>query len=129
MAHLVAEVPTSLFQPPVDETKSEALSYFLDACVRIRHHYHAQNEIDRAYSYIQFAYGKMQDMASQLGHDLEVRHWCLQRMDHLVVALMEFCNSQPQECWQAESKSLVEAHVSFMSAQHHLNLSELRVSA
>ncbi|RXJ73712.1 hypothetical protein CS022_08240 [Veronia nyctiphanis] len=122
LAELAVNIPERIFSPHICQAKSESLGYWLDACIRTNHHLNALGKTDEAYSYIQFAYGKMQAMASDTEHEIEVRKWCLQRMDHLVVVLLEFCQSQTEAVWKQESTTLIEAHVSFMTAQNHMNL-------
>ncbi|WP_039850483.1 MULTISPECIES: hypothetical protein [Grimontia] len=124
LEEMVKQAPPSLFLPYIDESKSQAIGYWLDACMRIHHHLNAQDSFEGAYAFLQFAYSKMQEMGSNIGHDLKVKKWCLQRMDALVVVLLEYCQCQDGEYWQSEAKTLIEAHVSFMTAQNHLNLSQ-----
>ncbi|MBE1273986.1 hypothetical protein [Enterovibrio baiacu] len=129
LEELVKHVPAALFDPHIDEAKSLAIGYWMDACMRIHHHEASLCEVEAAYGYLQFSYGKMQEMASDIRHELAVKKWCLQRMDTLIVVLLEFCQSQCEEYWQKEANSLIEAHVVFMTAQNHLNLSQEMISA
>ncbi|MGF1866424.1 hypothetical protein L4D15_14355 [Enterovibrio norvegicus] len=129
LEELVKHVPAALYDPHIDEAKSLAIGYWMDACMRIHHHSASLGEVDTAYGFLQFSYSKMQEMASDIRHELEVKKWCLQRMDTLIVVLLEFCQSQCAEYWQKEANTLIEAHVSFMTAQHHLNLSQEVISA
>ncbi|KXF81106.1 hypothetical protein [Enterovibrio coralii] len=121
---LVIEAPANLFAPCIDEDKSLGIGYWLDACVRLHHHLNSVDDRDGAYAFLQFAYSKMQEMGSNISHDIEVKKWCLKRMDALIVTLLEFCQRQQSSYWERESTSLIEAHVSYMTAQNHLNLSQ-----
>ncbi|MFD2177512.1 hypothetical protein [Veronia pacifica] len=129
LLELVVEVPERIFTPHICQAKSESLGYWLDACIRTNHHLASMGKTDEAYSYIQFAYGKMQAMASNTEHEIDVRRWCMQRMDKLMIVLVEFCQHQQQPVWRQESSTLIDAHVTFMTAQNHMNMSGSQVTA
>lgn len=105
---LVIEAPVHLFSPNIDEEKSLGIGYWLDACIRLHHHLNSVDDRDGSYAFLQFAYSKMQEMGSNISHDIEVKRWCLKWMDALVVTLLEFCQHQQSPFWEGEAILLLK---------------------
>ncbi|MGI9894806.1 hypothetical protein ACKVMY_04490 [Vibrio natriegens] len=68
--------------------------------------------------------GKLEQAACQVSTDIEIKDWCLKRLQHLTVLALEFCNQQcDQSEWQQQAHSLIESHVALMRS---LNWNETR---
>ena len=113
---LILNPPRSIWGPEITELQSKAIACWLDGCLRIYHHCRQDNP-DKAYQYLQFAYSQLQQVVSTPESQLELKDWCMKRMQHLTVLTLEFCNQQSSEQWQLESNGIIDNHVSFMAAQ------------
>lgn len=122
LVNAVSHAPEEIFGSIESELHSEALAYWLDACHRLSFYYQDQNEIEKAFSYLQFAYAKLQDMTCKPSLDSSMKRWCLKKPDRMIVAMMEFCQRQSDIKWQQESTRVIELHVVFMEGQNNLNL-------
>ncbi|MCG7588445.1 hypothetical protein [Photobacterium sp. OFAV2-7] len=122
LVNAVSHAPEEVFGLIESELHSEALAYWLDACTRLSYYYQDRQEIDKAFSYLQFAYAKLQDMACRPELDSDMKRWCLKKLDRMIVAIVEFCQRQCETKWQQESTQLIELHVMFMEGQNNLNL-------
>ncbi len=113
---LILNTPTELWGPEVNEMQSAAIGYWLDGCLQIylQTRYSAP---EKAYQYLQLAYSRLQQVACNPVNELNLRDWCMKRLQHLAVLSLEFCNQQTQASWQTRSHQLIEAHVHFMAAQ------------
>lgn len=113
---LILNAPDDMWGPEITETHSQALSYWLDGCLRIYldSRYTAP---EKAYQYLQLAYSKLQQMACEPCSELALKDWCMKRLQHLAVLSLEFCNQQTHANWQIKSHQLIEAHVHFMASQ------------
>lgn len=121
---LILSVPDSVWGPNITETQSKAIACWLDGCLRIFQHTQ-YNEPDKAFQYLQLAYAKLQHVVSTPSSELELKDWCMKRLQHLAVLGLEFCNQQTRSDWQQESHQLIESHVQFM-ASHAWNESQSR---
>lgn len=113
---LIQSVPDTVWGPRITDLQSKAIACWLDGCLRVYQHNHYEKP-DKAYQYLQLAYSRLQNVASNPLSELELKDWCMKRLQHLAVLTLEFCNQQEQTYWQAESDQLIESHVHFMAAQ------------
>tara|TARA_Y100001956_G_C4084419_1_gene169940 strand:+ start:432 stop:905 length:474 start_codon:yes stop_codon:yes gene_type:complete len=113
---LILCVPQAVWGPMITEQQSKAIACWLDGCLRIYQHNHYEKP-DKAYQYLQLAYSKLQQVVSNPASELELKDWCMKRLQHLAVLTLEFCNQQEHTSWQLESDQLIESHVNFMAAQ------------
>ena len=114
---LILSAPDPVWGPSITDLQSKAIACWLDGCLRIFHH-HRHTQPDKAFQYLQLAYSKLQHCVCQPLSELELKDWCMKRMQHLTVLSLEFCNQQQPHSWHKQSQALVEAHVSFMASQH-----------
>lgn len=113
---LILSAPEDVWGPMITETQSKAIACWLDGCLRIFQHCRYQQP-QKAYQYIQLAYSKLQWVVTRPTSELDLKDWCMKRMQHLTVLSLEFCNQQPDDVWQSESNQLIENHVQFMASQ------------
>lgn len=118
----VNQAPRAIFESIDTELHSEALAYWIDACRRLSFYYLDNGDLDKSYSYLQFSYARLQEMACKPTLSSEMKRWCLKRLDRMVLTMMEFCQRQPGKQWQQETTRLIELHVCFMEGQNNLNL-------
>ncbi|WP_299013358.1 hypothetical protein [uncultured Photobacterium sp.] len=123
LVNAISNAPNAVFGPIETNEHSEALAYWLDACHRLSTYYQNKSGLDKAFSYLQFPYAKLQEMACNPELDMVMKRWCLKKLDRMIVAMTEFCQRQPDTRWQHENAQLIELHVSFMQGQNDLNLS------
>ncbi len=107
--------PRTIFNPPLTPLKQQAIGEWYQACLTC----YRTNKINAecGSEWLQLAYSYLQVMASDQRHSSEVRLWCLHRLDHLIVALLE---SPHQDSTAAEET--ISAHIAFMAGQQHQNL-------
>ncbi|MEZ8142528.1 hypothetical protein A1OO_08410 [Enterovibrio norvegicus FF-33] len=122
LANLITNTPSVLFAPPISQTQSDAIAYFVDGCEKLQRLHQSEGRIDEAYNYLQFCYAKLQSLASHADVEKEVKRWSLKKLDTIIVGMMEFCQQQQDNAWIKESEVLVELHVAFMQGQNGLNL-------
>lgn len=113
---LLLNVPDSVWGPEITELQSKAIACWLDGCLRIYQHQHFQQP-NKAYQFLQYAYSKLQLVVSSPESDIELKDWCMKRLQHLAVLTLEFCNQQTNERWQEASHQMIESHIHFMAAQ------------
>ncbi|EAS42811.1 hypothetical protein C9J48_11430 [Photobacterium profundum] len=114
--------PSALFDNVDSDMNSEALAYWFDACQRLSLYYQDQGEPEKAFSYLQFAYAKLQGMLCHPSHSDDIKRWSLKKIDRIIVVMVEFCQVQQEKKWQQESIQLINLHVTFMEGQNNLNL-------
>ncbi|OAN11415.1 hypothetical protein A3K86_20950 [Photobacterium jeanii] len=115
--------PDIIFSDVSCEAHNEALAYWLDACQRLSFYYQDLPDSEKAFNYMQFGYAKLQSMVCDQQIAPDLKRWCLKKLDRMIVAMMEFCQQQPDSKWQQESTQLIDLHVAFMESQNNLNLS------
>ncbi|MDD1791684.1 hypothetical protein LRP50_00890 [Enterovibrio sp. ZSDZ42] len=125
---LIANTPSFLFSPPIDDRQSDAIAYFVDGCDKLQRHYESEGQVEEAYNHMQFCYAKLQALATHADAEKDVKRWSLKKLDTLIVSMMEFCQQQHDNSWLKESELLVELHVAFMQGQNGLNLYQSRRS-
>ncbi|WP_295899112.1 transcriptional regulator [uncultured Vibrio sp.] len=115
---LILNTPKQVWGPTINTVQSKAIACWLDACLRVfeRNRYSA---CDKAFQYLQLAYSKLQQVASNPLSETELKDWALKRIQHLIVLTLEFCNQQSSGEWQRQSNQLIEAHIHFMAANDH----------
>nr|WP_086940014.1 hypothetical protein [Thaumasiovibrio occultus] len=110
-------IPCEVFEAPLTPLRQQCIGRWYQGCLdSYRRHF---DEPEQAESWLQFAYAHLQSMASEPNHMQEVKLWCLARMDHLIVAILE-CRQKSEQA----SDSLIEAHIAFMGSMQHINLPE-----
>ncbi|MEF2506545.1 transcriptional regulator [Vibrio mimicus] len=109
---LIFNVPDQIWGPEVNEIQSKAIACWLDACLRQFEHYR-NLDTAQAQQYLNLAYGRFQLCVAQPECDLELKSWCMRRMQQLMVLSLEHLNHQPDG--QIQSKALIEAHIQFMA--------------
>ncbi|MGF1682822.1 hypothetical protein [Photobacterium minamisatsumaniensis] len=118
----ISNAPNSIFTSIDSQLHSEALAYWLDACLTLSRIYQNIGNIELAFSYLQFAYSKVQEVATTPNQSPNMKRWGLKKLDCMIIDLMAFCQQQQQEKWQQECADLVNCHVLFMKGQFHQNL-------
>ncbi|RTZ17908.1 transcriptional regulator [Vibrio aquaticus] len=113
---LILSAPEDVWGPMITETQSKAIACWLDGCLRIFQHSRYEQP-SKAYQYLQLAYSKLQWVVTRPSSELDLKDWCMKRMQHLAVLSLEFCNQQSDDHWQHESHLLIETHVQFMASQ------------
>lgn len=129
LSPLIHSPPEAVWGPELCDEQSKAIACWLDGCLRLYKHYHQEAQSDKAYGYLQLAYSKLQFVATQPHVDHEIKQWAIKRLDHLIVLLLEFCNQQDAQNWQAESQHQIELHVAFMSSLQDINLADSMYAA
>lgn len=119
---LINQPPADIFGPVLTPVHSEALAYWFHVCQRLSGMYLHADKPDKAYSYLQFSYSKLQQLACLPQQDPAMKRWCLIKMDRMIVSMLEFCQHQPLPAWQQESNHLVDLHVRFMQANRPITL-------
>ncbi|MCF7480573.1 transcriptional regulator [Vibrio sp. J1-1] len=120
---ILYQVPTDVFGPELSEPQSKAIACWLDGCLRVFQHarYH---DHQKAYQTLLYTSAKLEQAACQLATDIQIKDWCLKRLQHLTVLALEFCNQQcDQSEWQQQANNLIESHVALMRS---LNWNETR---
>lgn len=111
---ILYQAPDEVFGPKLCERQSKAIACWLDGCLRVFQHarYH---DHQKAYQTLLYASAKLEQAACQVSTDIEIKDWCLKRLQHLTVLALEFCNQQcDQSEWQQQAHSLIESHVALM---------------
>ncbi|QXC55346.1 transcriptional regulator [Vibrio mimicus] len=109
---LIFNVPAQIWNPKLSETQGKAIACWLDACLR-QFTYYRESDAEKALQFLNLAYGRLQLCAAQPLCDIELKSWCMLRMQQLMVLSLEYLNQQPDG--QQQSVSLIEAHVQFMA--------------
>lgn len=120
---ILYQAPDEVFGPKLCERQSKAIACWLDSCLRVFQHarYH---DHQKAYQTLLYASAKLEQAACQASTDIEIKDWCLKRLQHLTVLALEFCNQKcDQSEWQQQAHSLIESHVALMRS---LNWNETR---
>lgn len=112
---LILSPPDQIWGPLISDQQSKAIACWLDGCLRIFNDSRYERP-DKAYQFLQLAYSKLQQVVSKPESQIELKDWCMKRIQNLTVLSLEFCNQQGQHHWQAESVELIESHVQFMAA-------------
>ncbi len=84
----------------------------LDACLR-QYEYYKLIDGELAFQYLQLAYARFQRCVSEPSSELELKSWCIKRMQQLMVLSLEHLNQQHVD--EALSRSLIDAHVRFIA--------------
>lgn len=113
---LILSPPDQIWGPFISVQQSKAIACWLDGCLRLFQQ-ERERSPDKAYQYLQFAYSKFQQVVVHYQSELELKDWCMKRMQNLVVLSLEFCTQQLSPSWQIESHQLIENHVRFMAQQ------------
>ncbi|MDP2572593.1 transcriptional regulator [Vibrio penaeicida] len=117
---LILQPPEAIWGPLITDEQSKAIACWLDGCLRIFQHYKREESPTKSYEYLNFAYAKLQAVSCNPEAEIDLKHWCLKRLDHLIVVMLEQCN---QLGWTEESQKQIQCHVEFMSQQQqNLNL-------
>ncbi|MCD1221158.1 transcriptional regulator [Vibrio cholerae] len=109
---LIFGAPQALWQPELNSTQSKAIACWLDACLR-QFEFYRETDTEKALQYLNLAYGRFQLCAAQPECDLELKSWCLLRMQQLMVLSLEHLNHQVGG--ESQSHALIDAHVRFMA--------------
>ncbi len=113
---LLYSAPNSVWGPTLTDDQSKAIACWLDSCLRVFEHtkYHNTN---KAYQTLQYASAKLEVAAFNPATDIDIKDWCLKRLQHLTVLSLEFCNQQQdQSTWHEKAHSLIEIHVKLMAS-------------
>ncbi|CAH0535734.1 hypothetical protein VST7929_03208 [Vibrio stylophorae] len=122
LADLVNQLPVDAFDDFEYDSARESLAYWLEANLALMRQYQAYGQVERGFSYLQLAYSKLQGLLCQTDLDLDMRRWIIKKLDMLIVAVMEYCQRQPDQHWQKQSEQLLDLHVSFMKQHHPVTL-------
>lgn len=113
---LLFSAPDAVFGPDLTADQSKAIACWLDGCLRLFQHYRYQNP-PRAFEYLMYAASKFELVGCDYHTDIEIRDWCLKRLQHITVLSLEFCAEQSdQTAWLAKANRVIEGHVKLMEA-------------
>lgn len=60
---------------------------------------------------------KLEQVGCDYSTDIEIRDWCIKRLQHMAVLSLEFCAEQSdQMIWLPKANSIIEGHVKLMDA-------------
>lgn len=116
---LVHSPPEEIWGPSITDAQSKAIACWLDGCLRINRHYVHADEAKKAYSYLNFAYAKLQSVSCHPLSEIDLKSWALKRLEHLIVLILEQCS---QQGWQQELHQQIESHVQFMAKHNELTV-------
>ncbi|MBM7034933.1 transcriptional regulator [Vibrio ulleungensis] len=111
---LLQSPPNEIWGPALSSFQQKGLTCWLDGCLRAHQHFSSTGHPDDSYQYLNFAIAKLQQVASDSDVDIEIKTWCVQRLDQLIILALEFCSEQGDE-WKQEQFDQIEAHVKFMT--------------
>lgn len=109
---LILHAPAQIWGPNLNPLQSKAIACWLDACLR-QFEFYRDTDADKAMQYLNLAYARFQSCVAQSDCALELKGWCMQRMQQLMVLSLEYLNQQQDG--ELQSRGLIEAHVSFMT--------------
>lgn len=113
---LIFSAPDSVFGPDLTDDQSKAVACWLDGCLRLFQHYRYQNP-SRAFDYLMYTASKLEQVGCDYSTDIEIRDWCIKRLQHMAVLSLEFCAEQSdQMIWLPKANSIIEGHVKLMDA-------------
>lgn len=113
---LLYSAPNSVWGPTLTDDQSKAIACWLDGCLRVFEHTKYHNT-KKAYQTLQYASAKLEVAAFNSATDIDIKDWCLKRLQHLTVLSLEFCNQQQdQSTWNKKAHSLIEIHVKLMAS-------------
>ncbi|MBE3665730.1 transcriptional regulator [Vibrio navarrensis] len=108
--------PPAVFGPHLSDEQSKAIACWLDGCLRLFQHYRYNNP-SRAFEYLMYTASKLEQVGCNSSTDIEIRDWCLKRLQHITVLSLEFCAEQSdQTAWLAKANRVIEGHVKLMEA-------------
>lgn len=116
LSALIFSTPDTVWGPELTDTQSKAIACWLDGCLRIfektKH-----KDTAKAYQLLQYTSAKLEMAAFDSATDIDIKDWCLKRLQHITVLTLEFCNQQQdQSTWQQEASSTIELHVKLMAS-------------
>ncbi|MGR5064750.1 hypothetical protein [Photobacterium sp. DNB22_13_2] len=123
VTQLLNEAPPTLFGEVVNPKRSEAIAYWLDVCRRLSLFHQKSGNFDLAFQYQQFYYSKIQMLATVPDQDPATQRWCVKKLEHMIVNMLELCQQHPHPNRQKQSKQLIDSHIFFMQQLSHQNLS------
>ncbi|AEH34893.1 transcriptional regulator [Vibrio anguillarum] len=109
---LILNAPQEIWGPDLSDDQSKAIACWLDACLR-QYEYYKLIDGELAFQYLQLAYARFQRCVSEPSSELELKSWCIKRMQQLMVLSLEHLNQQHVD--EALSRSLIDAHVRFLA--------------
>lgn len=113
---LLYSAPHSVWGPTLTDDQSKAIACWLDGSLRVFEHTKYHNT-KKAYQTLQYASAKLEVAAFNSETDIDIKDWCLKRLQHLTVLSLEFCNQQQdQSTWNKKAHSLIEMHVKSMAS-------------
>lgn len=116
LEQLVYSAPTSIWGPELTDNQSKAIACWLDGCLRVFGHAKYHN-IAKAFQTLQYISSKLEMAAFNSAADIEIKDWCIKRLQHITVLSLEFCNQQhDQPTWNNEANTLIENHVKLMAS-------------
>ncbi|USD64624.1 transcriptional regulator [Vibrio sp. SCSIO 43136] len=113
LVNLVLDPPEEIWGPMITDGQSKAIACWLDASLRLYRHYLAQQNAHKGYQYLNFAYSKLQQVYCNLSCQLELRQWAKQRLEHLIVLMLELCS---QHDWHQEANQQIDCHVRLLAS-------------
>lgn len=107
--------PPAVFGPHLSDEQSKAIACWLDGCLRLFQASRSTHP-ERALGYLLYISSKLEQVASDINTDIEIRDWCVKRLQHLTVLSLEFCNQQEGEQWLMQANEIIECHVKLLNA-------------
>lgn len=90
---ILFSAPDAVFGPDLTADQSKAIACWLDGCLRLFQASRSTHP-ERALGYLLYISSKLEQVASDINTDIEIRDWCVKRLQHLTVLSLEFCNQQ-----------------------------------
>ncbi len=113
---ILFSAPDAVFGPDLTDDQSKAIACWLDGCLRLFQHYRYQNP-PHAFEFLLYAAGKFELVGCDCHTDVEIRAWCLKRLQHITVLSLEFCAEQnDQTAWLVKANSIIDGHVKLMES-------------
>ncbi len=119
---IIQSAPAAVWGPELTDEQSKAIACWLDGCLRLFEHAKHQDP-DTAYQWLQTISAKLEQCATNSVTDIDIKDWCLKRLQHITVLALEFCNQQQdQSIWKGKAVEIVDYHIRLMD---HLSWNEL----
>lgn len=113
---MLFSAPEAVFGPELNEDQSKAIACWLDGCLRL-FHYYRYHDVSRAFGYLMYTVSKLEQVGCDCRADIEIRDWCLKRLQHMTVLSLEFCSEQnDQNAWLPKANGIIESHVKLMDS-------------
>ncbi|CAM2915775.1 hypothetical protein [Vibrio rarus] len=113
LSKLINDPPLELWGTELSSQQTLALEYWLDGCVHL-YQYHLQlAQFNASYAYLCLAQAKLEHLISRAEVDQNIRLYCSEKLQHIILLIMDFCKNQQDEAWQCELRRQLNGHNRF----------------